>query len=205
MNKNIIWVAVCAFVPLNLSLASDDVVESGCKRPRANTIDQEVGRDIILPLKAQRVRSRTVVDSGEVESDEPQLKFKGFCPAPSGSSGVLESLPRSRFYTQFDPVKDANETAQALFARGVTTNSNLENIKEEYKNYLVLSIQNKEGDPANYIPEITCMVSWFEEIYPNLIKPFVRIAEDNDCSNENDYSDEDASSGEDASSPVSED
>ena len=152
MNKNIIWVAVCAFVPLNLSLASDDVVESGCKRPRANTIDQEVGRDIItLPLKKdQRARSRTVVDSGEVESDEPQLKFKGYYPAPSDSDYIFSGIPLSKFFMHFDPVKDANESAQALFTRGVTKNSNLEIIKEKYIDYLSVLIQTEDQDPANY-------------------------------------------------------
>ena len=38
------------------------------------------------------------------------------------------------------------------------------------------------------------MVSWFEEIYPNLIKPFVGMAEEDEDSEEDVGSDEDASS-----------
>ncbi len=196
MKKNIIWVAVWALFPLNQATSMDNLAEE--QTPRLKRDGSSI---VVLPMHDEtrqegfkRARSNTTVGLDEVESAELQLKFKGYYPALSNSDDIFSHVTLSKFFMHFNPTKDTEKTAHALVERGVRTDSDLEIIKEKYIDYLSVLIQTEDQDPANYIPEITRMAYWFEEIYPNLIEPFVRIAEDNDCSNQNDYSDENASS-----------
>jgi hypothetical protein len=171
MNKNILRIVVFACVPFNLAMSMDlPAEEQGCKRERSNTI-------IVLPKKQdsefKRARSPTIV-----ESDEPQLKFKGFYPAPSDSDDIYSRIPLSKFFMLFDPGKDPKKTAAALRVCGVRTNSSFETIQQRYNGYLKELIINEGEDPANYVAEIIATCSHFKNIYPNIIKPYIRIIKD---------------------------
>lgn len=170
MNKNILRIAVCAFFSFNLAMSMDlPAEEQGCKRERSDTI-------INLPKKKQKAE----LDGAQptVESGDPQPKFKGFYPALNDSDDIFSCMPLSKFFMQFDPGKDPKKTAAALRVFGVRINSPFKTIQQRYKRHLKRSIINEGEDPANYVAEIIATCSHFKDIYPNIIKPYIRIIKD---------------------------
>lgn len=160
--------------------------EEGFKRARSNTIVNHDGSSIVvLPTRNEvggerfkRARSNTTVGLDEVESDKPQLKFKGYYPALSNSDDIFSHVTLSKFFMHFNPGKDAKATARALRIRGIRMNSSFETVQQKYSDHLKELIEKQNEDPAEYIEERDRMISYFNEMYSGIVRPYVRIIRD---------------------------
>ena len=173
MNKNIMRMIVCTLVPFNLAMSMDAAEQGqGFRGERSGTI-------VDLPKKHEsdnRTRSTTIV-----ESHEPLLKFKGFYPAPNDSGDIFSRIPLSKFFMQFDPAKNEKEikkTVRALMKRGIRSYSTPKKINAKYKRYLTRLIRREGEYPAHYVQEIATTCSHFNAIYAGIIKPYIRISEE---------------------------